>query len=240
MPLDAQTTIREAVVADFRAAAVFDRHGIDFCCGGRRTIVDACRDRHLQPDAVLKELAEACATPRSDDPNYAEWEPDTLAAFIVGHHHAYVRRALPSITARTQKVAAVHGERHPELLDVARLWAGVAEDMTVHMAKEEAVLFPYVAVLATAARTGRAVPPPPFGAIENPIRVMEAEHDATGDAMAGIRSLTDGYTAPADACATYRICLQELEEFERDLHVHVHLENNVLFPKAKSLGALRP
>lgn len=234
MPITAESTVGDLVSADFRAAAVFSRYGIDFCCGGKRTIAAACRDGGVSAEDVINDVQQACAS-KTDVPRFADWQPDTLASYIVAHHHDYVRRVLPAITTHTKKAAAVHGGRHPELEDVARIWGSVAEEMTMHMAKEERILFPYIARLASAARLGEIVPPAPFGSIENPIRMMEAEHDSAGAAMARIRGLTNGYAPPADACTTYRVCLQELQEFEQDLHVHVHLENNLLFPEARTL-----
>jgi regulator of cell morphogenesis and NO signaling len=146
-----------------------------------------------------------------------------------------VREALPVLRQHTQKIAAVHGERHAELVHIARLFARVADEMTEHMAKEEQILFPFIAQAANAVAGGRVPPVPPFGTVENPIRMMEHEHRFVGDAMAEMRSLTSGFTPPEDACATYRVCLQELAAFEQDLHAHVHLENNILFPKAVAL-----
>jgi regulator of cell morphogenesis and NO signaling len=135
----------------------------------------------------------------------------------------------------TQKVAKVHGEAHPEMREVAHLFHEVADEMTTHMAKEEHILFPYIVALEQAKRANTSTPATPFGTVRNPIRMMEAEHESAGDAMARIRSLTSGYAIPAGACTTYRVCLQELEAFERDLHEHVHLENNILFPRAVEL-----
>ena len=237
MGIAAETTVGDVVVRDFRAAAVFHRYGIDFCCVGTRSVAEACADRGVRLDEVVEALEQACTGSPAGAPRFSEWEPDTLIAYIVGNHHAYVRRALPVITAHTRKVAAAHGARHPELAEVAALWAGVAREMTSHMAKEETVLFPYISHAAGAVRRGEAIPEAPFGSIDNPVRAMEHEHDATGDAIAQIRGLTGGYAVPEDACTTYRICLKELEEFERDLHTHVHLENNLLFPKARALAS---
>lgn len=233
------TTVGEIVAGDFRTAAVFHEFGIDFCCGGRRTVADACRERHVDRDVVLEAIERTCVQPGSH-PRFDEWEPETLVGFIVDNHHAYVRRALPSITAHAQKLAAVHGDRHPELHEVARVADAVATEMTSHMAKEERILFPHIAALADAVRHGRPAPTSQFGPIDNPIRMMEQEHESAGAAMARIRELTGGYVVPEDGCTTYRVCLQELEAFELDLHAHVHLENNVLFPKARVLAAASP
>lgn len=230
-------TVRDIVTGDFRAAAVFHRYGIDFCCGGRQTLAEACRDRNLNAGAVLEELARTCEQPDATTPRYAEWEPETLMAFIVGNHHSYVRRTMPVINAYLEKLTAVHGERHPELREIGRLFAAITAEMTSHMFKEENVLFPYIAAVGDAAQCGDEPPPAPFGSIQNPIRMMEMEHESAGSVMADIRRLTNDYTPPEDGCGTYRVCLQELEGFERDLHAHVHLENNVLFPKALALVA---
>ncbi len=225
-------TIRDIVANDFRAAAVFARHGIDFCCKGNRSVEDACRTGKTNADAVLREVAEATTSSLAGGPRFNAWDLGMLVTYIVSNHHAFVRRAMPVLLAHTSKVATVHGDRHPELREVAQLFEGVADEMTSHMEKEEQILFPYIAALSEASAGAGRVPSAPFGTVRNPIRMMEAEHEAAGEAMALIRELTSGYAAPADACTTYRVCFQELEEFERDLHEHVHLENNILFPKA--------
>lgn len=230
----ATTTIRDIVADDFRAAAVFQRHRIDFCCGGNRPIADACREKGLDPTVVIAEV-EAATAAQGDVPRFAAWDLDFLANYIVANHHGYVRRAIETIGAHTQKVAGVHGEHHPETVTVAEIFAGVAQEMVQHMAKEERMLFPFIVRLAEAERSGQAAPVAPFGTIANPIRMMELEHQAAGDSMAAIRRLTADFTIPADACTTYRVTYKELEEFEADLHQHVHLENNVLFPKALRL-----
>jgi regulator of cell morphogenesis and NO signaling len=226
------TTIREVVANDFRTAEIFQRYGLDFCCNGCRTIEQGCREAGADEGALIRELDALINTPAGPTPRFASWAPDTLIRYIVDNHHAYVRQALPVLLAHTAKTAGVHGERHPELVHIARLVERVASEMTDHMEKEEQILFPFIADLAAASTSGEPLPRPPFGTVENPIRMMEHEHRFVGDAMAEIRSLTDGYTPPEDACATYRVCFQELEAFEADLHAHVHLENNVLFPKA--------
>ena len=236
MSLTGQTRIGDVVATDFRAAAVFQRFGIDFCCGGKKSIAEACKARQLRPEAVMDALERACAKPDLSS-RFTDWEPDALAAFIVRTHHGYVRDALPALVAYTGKLAAVHGERHPELREVAELTKEVAAEMTSHMEKEEQVLFPYIVAIAHASRTGAPVPQAPFGSIDNPIRMMEDEHESAGSAMARIRHLTGNYTPPADGCTTYRVCLQALEAFESDLHAHVHLENNILFPRARAMAA---
>jgi len=229
-------TIREIVATDFRTAAVFQRHGLDFCCNGCRTVEEGCRDAGVDSGALLRDLDAALAAPSAGVPDYASWNARDLADYIVDTHHAYVREAIPVLLRHTRKIAEVHGERHPELPHIARLFERIAAEMGDHMAKEEQVLFPYIAALASA---DHEAPFAPFGTVQNPIRMMEAEHRFVGDALAEIRQLTSDYTLPQGACSTYRVCFQALEAFEIDLHTHVHLENNVLFPKAAALeGAL--
>lgn len=226
------TMIREIVATDYRTAAIFQRYGLDFCCNGCRTVEQGCRDSGADERALLRELDEVLNTPAGSAPDFASWEPAALVSYIVANHHAFVRKAIPALRQHTRKIAEVHGEHHPELVHIARLFERVAAEMIDHMEKEEHILFPFVVNLADAAKRGRPAPHPPFGTVQNPIRMMEQEHRFVGDAMAEMRSLTDGYQVPADACTTYRVCLQELEAFETDLHAHVHLENNILFPKA--------
>ena len=239
MHVAGDSTVGEIVAADFRTAAVFHDFGIDFCCGGRRVLKDVCGEKQIDTDVVLDAVSRACSA-AAPAPPFDEWAPETLIAFIVDKHHGYVRRMLPSLTANTQKLANAHGGRHPELPEVARLTQAVAAEMLSHMAKEECVLFPYIASLADAAREQRPIPPAPFGTIDNPIRMMEHEHESAGAAMARIRELTSGYQVPPDGCTTYRVALQQLAEFERDLHAHVHLENNILFPRARVLAGAVP
>ena len=228
-------TVREIVANDFRTAEVFQRHGIDFCCKGNRSIEDACTSRGVGVDQVLREIAQATATAVTGGPRFNAWDLTTLVSYIRANHHEFVRRAIPTLLTHTRKVANVHGESHPELRHVAELFEGIADEMTSHMAKEEHILFPYIVALEEAAGAGGSAPANPFGTVKNPIRMMEHEHESAGDAMARIRVLTSGYAVPPGACTTYRVCMQELEAFERDLHEHVHLENNILFPRAVEL-----
>lgn len=230
-------TIREIVATDYRTAAVFERHGLDFCCNGCRTIEQACHDEGVDPLAVITELDAVLDAPAGATPDYKSWDARTLIEHIVRRHHGYVRDAVPSLVQHTRKIADVHGARHPELVHIANLFRRVGDEMTEHMFKEERILFPFIAAIDEARANRRPIPLPPFGTVENPIGVMEAEHRFVGDAMAEMRHLTGNFTPPADACGTYRVTLQELDAFERDLHEHVHLENNVLFPKAVALEA---
>ena len=227
-----ETTIREIVATDFRTAAVFQRFGLDFCCNGCRTIEQGCREAGADETAVLRELASVLDTPEGRTPRFAEWDSAALVNYIVANHHGYVRHTLPVLLQHTRKIADLHGERHPELRHIARLFERVSDEMVDHMAREERILFPFVIAMDEAKGSGHPLPVAPFGTVENPIRTMEHEHRFVGDAMAEMRMLTNGFTPPEDGCATYRVCLQELAAFEDDLHAHVHLENNILFPRA--------
>ncbi|HEY7171036.1 MAG TPA: iron-sulfur cluster repair di-iron protein [Vicinamibacterales bacterium] len=226
-------TIGDIVATDFRTAVVFEQFGIDFCCGGRRSFADACREAAADPELVRRAL-DALPVERPDDgSDLRQWPVDRLIEHVVSTHHAYVRAAALGIAHHLAKLVTVHGERHPELARIAEAFEQLSHELQQHMMKEEHVLFPYIRELGDGGwREGR---PSPFGSVENPIRMMEKEHRAAGDEMHLLRLLTSGYTPPDDACTTYRVCFAELAQFERDLHRHVHLENNVLFPKAVEL-----
>ena len=232
MTTSLDSTVGEIVAQDFRTAAVFERHKIDFCCGGGRSLEDACRERGVDPGSLRAELEAACATGAAA-PRFAAWDAGTLIDYIVANHHDYVRQALPALMAHSEKLARVHGGRHPELLEIAELVHEVAVDMTSHMMKEEHILFPCIRAAALAVKDGCPIPQSPFGSVANPIRMMEAEHESAAGAMERIRELSGGYQVPPDGCTTYRVCMQELAAFEQDLHAHVHLENNILFPGAR-------
>jgi len=225
--------VGDIVAGDFRAAAVFERFGIDFCCGGQRSIADACGSASVSPSDVEAVLATLAPVANAED-DVTRWPLDRLVDHIVTTHHAYVRTMLPVIRGYLSKLVDVHGRRHPELLAVLTGFDTLASDLSQHMMKEERVLFPYVSELQAASGTpGCRISP--FGSVENPIRMMEREHRDAADELQAIRELTNGYSAPEDGCTTYRVCMAELRRFEQDLHRHVHLENNVLFPRAIAL-----
>lgn len=226
-------TVGEIVARDFRAAAVFEQFGIDFCCGGRRELEDACRAAAVDPAHVLSAL-EALPPLAGEETDVTLWRLDQLIDHIVSTHHAYVRSAMPTIQRYLAKLVEVHGARHPELVRVAACFETVSRELEQHLLKEEHVLFPYIRELAATSVGFRHVPSP-FGTVQNPIRMMEREHREAADELRIIRELTKGYVAPDDGCTTYTACMAELDRFERDLHRHVHLENNVVFPKAVAL-----
>jgi regulator of cell morphogenesis and NO signaling len=228
----AMRTIGEIVATDFRAAAVFEEFGIDFCCGGRRHLDEACLSAAADPIDVARAL-EALPPVNDAKTDVTQWPLDRLIDYIVSTHHAYVRSSIPTIGRYLEKLIEVHGARHPELARVATYFERLSRDLGQHLLKEEQVLFPYVRELTMTTAAGRLFSP--FGTVENPIRMMEREHREAADDLRIIRELTNGYVAPADGCTTYVVCMAELERFECDLHRHVHLENNVLFPKAIAL-----
>lgn len=228
-------TIGEMVVADYRKAEVFRKYGIDYCCGGKKSLEETCQKKGLDPQVVQKELNEVAKKPIDGHQDFNTWEIDALASYILEKHHSYVAQTLPMLYELTAKVARVHGERHPELVEIAAHFDAVAQELQMHMHKEERVLFPYIIQMAAAQRDNTPLAPPFFGSVANPIQMMEAEHESAGGEMEEIRRLSADFTPPTDACTSYRVLFAKLNEFEQDLHQHVHLENNILFPKSIAL-----
>src|SRR3954471_10299666 len=227
------TMVGDVVARDFRTAGIFEQFGIDFCCGGRRSLADACRAAAADPAGVMEAL-DGMPPSNAIDEDATKWPVGRLLAHIVGTHHAYARGSMPLIARYLTKLEDVHGDRHPELHRIRAYFVHLCRDLEQHMVKEEQVLFPYIAELAARGdQCGRS--PSPFGTVRNPILMMEREHRAAADDLRTIRELTDGYRSPADGCTTYAVCMAELARFEADLHRHVHLENNVLFPAAIAL-----
>jgi regulator of cell morphogenesis and NO signaling len=231
----AERPLGDLVRADARTAQVFERFGLDFCCGGRQTLREAADARGLALAEVVGAIA-ALGEPTLEDRDPATTKDlDALAEDIVSRHHAYVRSAAPAIEAWLDRLVERHGQRHPELHAIRQTFGDLAGDLQAHMLKEEHILFPFITDLAKAARTNGRPPLSPFGTILNPIRVMESDHARVGQWLGSLRTLSNGFTPPADACTTYRLCYAELERFEQDLHRHVHLEDHVLFPRAVDL-----
>lgn len=227
-----EETIGDIVTKDYRKAQVFKSFGIDFCCGGKKTIAEVCEKKGLDPVAVndALELVTGEATARENE--YLKWDIGFLSDYIINTHHQYVKENTPFITDLANKVAKVHGDQHPEVIQVAQLFNTVGADLTLHMSKEERILFPFIKELAKVQLDGGSVPSSAFGRVSNPIHMMESEHEQAGEALETIRKITNNFTLPADACNSYTILYKKLDEYENDLHRHVHLENNVLFPKA--------
>jgi regulator of cell morphogenesis and NO signaling len=231
--------VREIVVENPGAARVFERLGIDYCCGGGQSLEEACAaggQGGIDPGEVLAEIESWRSRPEEDPGK--DWRAESLASLIdhiTATHHAYVRNEIPRIKALLDKVCGVHGENHPELFQVRDVFAGLAEELGPHLRKEEQILFPYIVALEAA--QGGTAPQSCFGSVGNPIRVMMSEHDRAGAALRELRRLAIGYTAPPDACISFRTLYSALDAFEADLHRHIHLENNILFPRALALAS---
>jgi regulator of cell morphogenesis and NO signaling len=230
---DRDETLGEIAAKDLRKAEVFKKYGLDFCCGGKKTVKEACLEKGLDITKIEQELQRPeknIISARSLP--YNEWSLNFLADYITNTHHSYVKKTLPDLIAYADKVANVHGRQHPELLTIRDLVNEVDAELSAHMMKEEKVLFPYIKELVSAAGSANARPTSHFGTVRNPINMMEMEHELVGKNLEKIRVLSHNYSLPADACASYNLLYKMLEEFENDLHIHVHLENNILFPKA--------
>jgi len=223
------------VVADYRTAAVFKQFGIDFCCGGKRSIEQVCEQKGIDPALLEQALEEVQKTAGRSNMNYNDWSLSFLADYIVNKHHVYVRERLPQLVEYAEKVAKVHGEKFPPNLEIAALANTLRDELMGHMQKEELILFPYVKAMEQAQQAGQPAPQPPFGTVAGPINVMEAEHEVAGAILQRLREITDDYDLPAEACNTWRVLWSLLPEFEEDLHQHVHLENNILFLKALAM-----
>ncbi|UTW67803.1 iron-sulfur cluster repair di-iron protein [bacterium SCSIO 12643] len=230
----ADKTVAEIVTENIKTADVFKKNGIDFCCGGNVNVAKACERKGLDVDQIVSELNDSLAE-KGAVHDYNSWELDFLIDYIMNTHHAYVRGNAELMLQYTQRVATVHGVNHPEVVRINQLAYALVEELGPHLLKEENILFPYVKQLLNAKRNNTPVPPPGFGTVQNPIHVMHNEHDGAGDIIKEIAELSNNFTPPADACNTYKAMYAKLEEFQNDLFQHIHLENNVLFPKAIEL-----
>jgi regulator of cell morphogenesis and NO signaling len=232
---DNNETLGEIAAKDLRKAQIFKKYGIDFCCGGKKTVKEVCEEKGLDINIIEKELLEADKMVATRPLPYNEWNLDFLADYIVNTHHSYVKKTLPDIKNYAAKVAQVHGSAHPELLPIYELVEAVYAEMSTHMVKEEQILFPYIKEIVGAKNNGTAIQYSSMGSVRGPINMMEMEHESTGKCLEEIRTLSNNFTLPNDACASYSLLFKMLEEFEEDLHIHIHLENNILFPKALDL-----
>ncbi len=234
---EADETLGEIAAKDLRKAEVFKKYGLDFCCGGKKTVKEACAEKGIDGTKIEQELQNSDKTSFTARPlPYNDWNLDFLTDYIVNTHHSYGKKTIPDIRIYAAKVATVHGAHHPELLRINQLAQEVCDEMSSHMVKEETVLFPYIKQLVTAKNNGTGKVQ--FGnlqTVETPINMMEMEHELVGGNMNEIRKISNNYELPEDTCASYSFLFKTLDEFENDLHIHVHLENNILFPKALDL-----
>jgi regulator of cell morphogenesis and NO signaling len=231
-------TVREIAANSLAAVRIFEKFGIDYCCGGKRPLADVCRDKGYDTAAVQSELDAAMAGAPPAERDWSSAPMAELTDHIVRTHHSYLRRELPAIQARLEKVYRVYNQRYgPTLSGLPEVFASLSAELKTHLLKEEMVLFPAIAAYETAVNNGQPLPEMPFGTVSNPIHVMEAEHEIAGRALAEIRVITHDFDLPEYACVTYRALMSGLDELERDLHMHIHLENNILFPRAEQLQA---
>ena len=230
-----QPTIGEYVAKDFRTASVFSKYGIDFCCKGNRTIEEACEKKNLDFNQIEKEVTQLLETKSDGAIDFKSWPSDLLIDYIEKTHHRFVEEKSAVLLPFLDKLCKVHGHAHPELFEINELFIGCAGELAQHMKKEELILFPFIKKMENAIRTGQQIEQPHFGTVENPIAMMKDEHEAEGDRFVKIAELTNNYTPPADGCSTYKVTFAMLQEFEQDLHKHIHLENNILFPSALAM-----
>lgn len=231
MRIDKETLVSDIVAMNYKHATIFKKYNIDFCCNGNRSINTVCKTNTIDVDTLLAELETNYAIEK-DTNTYHTWGIDFLSDYICNNHHKYVETKIPEIKHYLDKISKVHGENHPELYQIQKLFHESANELTTHMKKEELILFPYFKKLAKADRGDKMISIVSFTSVENPIAMMHEEHDNEGHRFRKISELSNHYTPPKDACTTYKVAFSMLLEFEEDLHKHIHLENNILFRKA--------
>jgi regulator of cell morphogenesis and NO signaling len=225
-------TLGAIAAKDLRKAEIFKKYGLDFCCGGKKTVKEACVEKGIDVTKIEQELQQADKVISTRPLPYQEWSLDFLADYIVNTHHTYVRKTIPELSELTAKVARVHGDQHPELHVIHSLVNDIVEELSSHLVKEEEIVFPYIKKVA---KKNAQPSVEDVAGLQAPINLMEMEHEAVGEKLEEIRALSNGYTVPADGCASYNLLFKMLTDFEDDLFTHIHLENNILFPKAIQL-----
>jgi regulator of cell morphogenesis and NO signaling len=220
----------EIVARDFRSASILSEAGIDFCCGGKKILDSACREKGINTEEIVQKLENLEFQPQAPGQNFNDWALDFLCDYIVNTHHSYVKKTLPDLITFTKKIAGVHGEHHPELLEIEEMFAIIGTELVQHLKKEEEVLFP---AIKEALKTGSREA---VQTIESEIKRMDGEHEFVGGSMDKINEISNHYTVPAEGCSTYQVTYRLLKQFEDDLHIHVHLENNILYKKALKIS----
>jgi len=235
--INSETTVREVALMVPESTRLFEKLKIDYCCGGNQALAEACASAGVAVDNVMEMLAGVTQTNSSDDVSlvFQNASLPELITHILDTHHVFTKSEMDRIQSLADKVLAAHGGNHPELVHLDELITRLCADLKPHMFKEEQILFPYIVAMAEAADQKRTVPFAPFGTVNNPIRMMMREHDAAGELLRELRALTSDYRVPVDACISYQTLYQALENFEQDLHQHIHLENNLIFPRALEL-----
>jgi len=234
MSVGTERTVRDWALEHPEATRVFEKVGIDYCCGGGKSLEQACIGANVSVDEVIDslELAQEAARTQQKDRNWQREPLADLVAHINSTHHKYTRAEIARLGPLFDKVVSVHGKNHAELEHARAAFRGLAQELTMHMMKEEAVLFPYIVRMEESVFQKETVLPPPFGSVQNPVSMMMHEHDSAGQALRTMRQASAGYTVPGDVCISYQRLYKALADFEKDLHQHIHLENNILFPRA--------
>ena len=228
-------TVGAFVADDFRTARVFEKYGIDFCCGGKVALSEACREKGIDPATIYMEIEAARSEPPERSQDYSAWGLPFLSDYIVNTHHGYLNENTRQIAGYVRKIAEVHGAHHPEVIEIARTFDRIAAEMEDHLREEEEALFPAIKRIDAARKSGSEPEATDLNVLQESLEKLNREHDAIGEAVHAIRDLSKGYAIPADVCTTFVLTYRKLKEFEDDLHKHVHLENNILFPKAARL-----
>ena len=235
MTISTTETLADVGATSLSAVRILERYGLDYCCGGKQPFDAACRAKGLQPETVMQEIEQA----QSASAAGRDWQTaplDELANHIIATHHEYLKLELPALGKRMDKVLEVHGSKDQQTLSrMSEVFGGLRDELELHLHKEEMILFPFLEQYGRAETAGKPLPPVPFGSIANPIGVMEREHESAGGALAELRQLTNDYAYPVYACSTVRALYDGLKALEADLHIHIHLENNILFPRAFAL-----
>ncbi len=234
MKINNDTLVGDIVSENYRLASYFKKQKIDFCCNGNRSLETVCTKKNIPVETMLEEIKAIVETEKKEH-NYQSWDIGFLTDYIYQNHHSYVEEKITEIKPYLNKICSVHGQEHPELFEIKELFEASANDLTLHMKKEELILFPYFKKLVQAEKEGTALVARQFDTVESPIAQMHLDHNDEGERFRKIEELTNNYTPPADACNTYRVSFSLLKEFQDDLHKHIHLENNILFKKAIEL-----
>ena len=240
MLIDKNRTVRELAVDNPAATRVFEKLKIDYCCGGNLSLEEACRNANVEIGQVSEMLENANSNSAEisvSENDFTKMSLASLADYIVRKHHSFTREENARITDLLEKTCNAHGANHNELFQIQKIFGALRLEIENHLLKEERMLFPYIALMESSLNFGLPIPPAPFGSTQNPVKVMVSEHDAAGEHLREMRNLSNQFAVPADACTTYKTLYSALEEFEKDLHRHIHLENNILFPKAIEMEA---
>lgn len=230
MKISTNSAIGEIVRVNFKTAQIFENYGIDFCCGGDKTLISVCSEREIDMNELISSVE---AVMESDDPDskyFLSLTPDALIEYIINRHHSYVNETIPFLSQKLEKLCNVHGAHHPELFEIMELFAAAAGNLSQHMKKEELIVFPLIRKIYLAKQENKKAE---VGEnLNSRIDEMSEEHSAEGERFGKISELSDNYSLPPDGCGTYDVTLKTLSEFEQDLHKHIHLESNILFPTA--------